>query len=106
MSDLEQTAERVATQLEKLTTQVEKLRTRSRQWIAAGIVAVILMGVAIFVSGADSRQQNREADRRWCALLGELTIPLPADNVKSPARARSERLVQQLTELKRELGCE
>lgn len=68
------------------------------RWALAMVVAmaIIAMGVNIFYTA----HTQRDADRRWCALLTSLTADTPA-----PTTSRAIKISDELTRLERQLGC-
>jgi len=107
--NLASVAEELADELERLTDQVSALRSRGRRWIGATIAVVVFvflsMAAAFTLSAMDSRAQDRENDRRWCALLDATTTPVPSGTPNTPATARQRAILAELNTLRRDLGC-
>jgi hypothetical protein len=107
--NLASVAEELANQLQDLTDELVAMRSRGRRWIGAVIAVVVFgflsMGVTFILAAADARAQDRENDRRWCALLDATTTPVPSGTPNTPATARQRAILAELNALRRDLGC-
>jgi len=103
--DLAIAAEELADGLQGLSAQVAALRRQSRWWIGGLVLLVVAMGVTFMLASAAARAEDRENDRRWCALLDATTTPVPSGMPETPTTKRQRAILAELNTLRRDLGC-
>lgn len=77
-------------------------QTRALWWAIAGpgvvMAAVIIVGMAVLL---DNHQQIREANQRWCPMVG-LLLP---ESGETPTTDRSKRIAQEAQVLFEDFDC-
>jgi len=80
--------------------------TITRGAVLYAIVAMLLANVSVSVSGVVyTNAQQRESDKRWCRLLGDLDRPVDPRITDPNQRARTQLTVKRIHILRKEMGC-
>jgi len=97
-------ADELADHLDALSKELASVRRRGRRWIAGLVLLLLAMLATGGFAAADTRAQDRENDRRWCALLDAVTTPVPA-GPNTPASARQRKIIAELDRLQEQFHC-